>query len=475
MIKKAIHSRHFPLFVSTILGLLFLLISYDYGMFWDNVLFASKMGNHLFENGLFHWTIPDDFDPGHPPFLAFLLAIIWKILGHSLWSSHVLMYPFICGVIYQLYRFTYYYVRNKRLAYFGVLLLLTDPTLMTSFVLVNPETLIIFFFFLAINGMLYKKNHWKFIGLLFLSFISFRSMMIFAGLFLFDILNQSFIHRKKIKESINYDVLKSYFFASIPGISYVIWRLVTKGWLQTHSESPWASLWQFATIKDFFHNVLVLIWRYADFGRIYIFLFLIFAFWFLIKKLRHNESIKQLLLLAISSVGFVIITVLLSTNSFGHRYFIISYICFTLIAFLILLEFKKYKRAFFIFLWLGLFSGNLWIYPEKISQGWDATLAHTPYHQLRKEAIKFLDDQEIDFKQVGTFFPNYNTIDEIDFTNDQRSFARFNEKNNYVFYSNVYNLSDNDHSNLEKKYTEIKRFQRFGIYVSVLKKDLIND
>ena len=60
MIKKAIHSRHFPLFVSTILGLLFLLISYDYGMFWDNVLFASKMGNHLFENGLFHCTIPDD-------------------------------------------------------------------------------------------------------------------------------------------------------------------------------------------------------------------------------------------------------------------------------------------------------------------------------------------------------------------------------------------------------------------------------
>ena len=122
-----------------------------------------------------------------------------------------------------------------------------------------------------------------------------------------------------------------------------------------------------------------------------------------------------------------------------------------------------------------MFSGNLWIYPEKISQGWDATLAHTPYHQLRKEAIKFLDDQEIDFKQVGTFFPNYNTIDEIDFTNDQRSFAHFNEKNNYVFYSNVYNLSDNDYSNLEKKYTEIKRFQRFGIYVSVLKKDLIND
>lgn len=284
MIKKAIHSRHFPLFISTFLGLLFLWISYDYGMFWDNVLFASKMGNHLFENGLFDWTMPNDIDPGHPPFLAFLLAIVWKLFGHTLWSSHVLMLPFISGVIYQLYRFTNHYVHHKKLAYLGGLLMLADPTLMTSLVLVNPETIIIFFFFLAINGVLYKKNHWKFTGLFFLSFISFRSMMIFAGLFLFDILNQSFIHRKKIKESINYEVLKYYFFAAIPGISYVIWRLVTKGWLQTHSESPWASLWHFASIKDFFHNVLVLMWRYVDFGRIFIFLFLMLTFWFLKKK-----------------------------------------------------------------------------------------------------------------------------------------------------------------------------------------------
>lgn len=475
MIKKAIHSRHFPLFISTFLGLLFLWISYDYGMFWDNVLFASKMGNHLFENGLFDWTMPNDIDPGHPPFLAFLLAIVWKLFGHTLWSSHVLMLPFISGVIYQLYRFTNHYVHHKKLAYLGGLLMLADPTLMTSLVLVNPETIIIFFFFLAINGVLYKKNHWKFTGLFFLSFISFRSMMIFAGLFLFDILNQSFIHRKKIKESINYEVLKYYFFAAIPGISYVIWRLVTKGWLQTHSESPWASLWHFASIKDFFHNVLVLMWRYVDFGRIFIFLFLMLTFWFLKKKIWQNNSIKQLLLLAISSVGFVIITVLLSTNSFGHRYFIISYSCFILIAFLIVLEFKRYKRGIFILLWLGLISGNLWIYPEKISQGWDATLAHTPYHQLRKEAIKFLDFEEIDFKQVGTFFPNYNTIDEIDFTNDQRSLVHFNKKNNYVFYSNVYNLSDDDHLFLEKNYREIKRFQRFGVSILILKKDLVND
>ena len=80
MINKIISSRYSPLTISIILGLIALLVSYEYGMFWDNVLFASKMGNHLYENGIFDWTIPDNFDPGHPPFLAFLLAVAWKLL-----------------------------------------------------------------------------------------------------------------------------------------------------------------------------------------------------------------------------------------------------------------------------------------------------------------------------------------------------------------------------------------------------------
>lgn len=475
MINKVISSRYSPLIISGIIGLIILLVSHEYGMFWDNILFASKMGNHLYENGIFNWIIPNSFDPGHPPFLAFLLAVAWKLFGHSLWISHLTMLPFIIGAVYQLYRFVNYYVKNKTISYLGLLLILADPTLMTSFVLVNPETIIIFLFFLTINGILYQKNNWKFIGLFFLSIITFRSMMLFAGLFLFNILNDSIIQKKKIKELINFRMLGFYSLAALPGIIFVTWRLLSKGWLQTHPESPWVSLWKFASIKEFFYNVIFLIWRYLDFGRIFIFLFLIITFWSLRKRILENKSIQQLLLLAICSVLFVIITVLLSTNAFGHRYFIVSYICVILVGFLTLLELKKYKNTLFVLLLIGLISGNLWIYPEKISQGWDATLAHTPYHQLRKDAIKFLDVEEIDFKQVGTFFPNYNTIDEIDFTGDYRSFADFNKINKYVFYSNVYNLSDEEYDLLEKNYEKIKDFEKFGVYISILKNKTLNN
>ena len=123
----------------------------------------------------------------------------------------------------------------------------------------------------------------------------------------------------------------------------------------------------------------------------------------------------------------------------------------------------------YVLLFLGLVSGNLWVYPEKISQGWDATLAHLPYHQLRKNAIQFLEDKNINFQEVGTFFPNYTSIDEIDLNDDSRFFEYFNQKNPYIFYSNVYNVSDEDYDFLQENYYELKRFKKGNVYVSLLK------
>ena len=144
------------LLVSITMGFLFYIFSYDFGMFWDNVLFASKMGNEIYNNGFFDFTIPDHFDPGHPPFLGVYLASFWKIFGRSLWICHLAMLPFIIGSIYQFQRFISYYTNNKIFILLGLLLILSDPTLSASFVLVNPETIIIFFFFLAVKNSYFR-------------------------------------------------------------------------------------------------------------------------------------------------------------------------------------------------------------------------------------------------------------------------------------------------------------------------------
>ncbi len=241
----ALFKKYNPILISTLIAILIFCFSYDFGMFWDNVLFASKMGNQLYENGLFNWRMPIEFDPGHPPFLAFLLAIAWKILGHSLWVSHLVMLPFVAGTIYQIHRLVFFYTKSNLASIAGLALILSDPTLSTSFVLVNPETIILFFFLLTMNGFLHDQKKLKFIGLVFLSLITFRSMMLFAGFFIFEILNQSVIKKGSLKELIKPKFLIFYLLAALPGIAYVSWRLLSVGWLQTHPDSPWGLLLAF--------------------------------------------------------------------------------------------------------------------------------------------------------------------------------------------------------------------------------------
>jgi hypothetical protein len=450
-----------------IFGVIIFLISKNNGMFWDNVLFASKMGNQLYYNSIFNWTIPDVFDPGHPPFLGFLLAIFWKIFGHKLWVSHLLMLPFVIGFFYQIYNFIGHYIHKKQHLLLGFLIVLADPTLATSFVLVNPEIVILFFFFLSVNGILKQKIFLKFIGLFFLSIISYRSMLLFAGLFLFDILNNLYINKQKLNLFFKLKFLVFYFLASLPASTFIVWRLASKGWLQTHPDSPWAGLWQFASPQIFFKNCVVLAWRYLDFGRVFIFLFLIISIIIYGKKIFNSPKNKQLLLLSISAVIFIIMISLFATNTFGHRYFIVSYICFTLLSVLVVLEFYKSKKIISLLLFLGLLSGNLWIYPKETSQGWDATLAHIPYHSLRIDAINYLNDHRIKIENVATFFPNYTSLNTIDLSGDTRSFSKFNGKNKYVFYATVYNLSDEDLRKLNKNYSILKQFSNLNINITI--------
>lgn len=468
LIERLFSKTAYKLVFFTIIGLLIFLFSNSNGLFWDNVLFGSRMGNQLYQNSIFNWYMPDSFDPGHPPFLGFLLAIAWKVLGHKLWVSHLVMLPFSIGLLYQLHKFASFYLKNNKLQFFAFLLLLVDPSLSAQFVLVNPEIITLFFFFLAINGILYDSTYLKIIGLFFLSIVSFRSMMLAAGVFTFDLLNQLLLEKKRFRTILSIKFVTTYLIGSIPGITYVVWRLMTKGWLQTHPESPWAELWHFVDLEMFLRNCVVLGHRYADFGRIFILLFLLISF-LKFRKVIFTKEIKQLMLLAIASVIFIVVTSLLATNTMGHRYFIVSYLALGLLAFVIISKHYSFKKIIYIVLIGGLVAGNLWIYPRDIAQGWDASLAHVPYHSLRIKALEYLDENDIKIEETASFFPNTSRIDDVDLSGDLRQFEAYNGHNKYFFYSNVYNLNDATYENLDNNYDIIKKFEKCRIHIYIYK------
>jgi hypothetical protein len=162
-------------------------------------------------------------------------------------------------------------------------------------------------------------------------------------------------------------------------------------------------------------------------------------------------------------------------NLMGYRYLIPIYLIFSLFTATVLFsDFVNKKLKYrLILLWiLCLIGGNFIIYPDKVAKGWDSTLAHLPYYQLRNEAIDYLDKNKIDFKKVNSFFPNTASIDRIDLNHDARHFETYTGKSDYIMYSNIYNIDDQTYDSINNKnnYDIIKQFESQGVFIKILKK-----
>ena len=154
----------------------------------------------------------------------------------------------------------------------------------------------------------------------------------------------------------------------------------------------------------------------------------------------------------------------------GHKYYIASYISIVLLAFMLIQEYKRVK-IIFLLLWSSLILGNFIVYPDSFAQGWDSSLAHLPYWDLREKGIQYMDKNKLPIAETASFFPNATAIDNVDLNGNNRSFIGFTGKENFVFYSNVYNLSDEDLKTLHENYHIIQTFEKRNVRVEILKKN----
>ncbi len=463
--------HNLKLLVLMMISLFVIIVSVNIGVFWDNILFVSKMGGALYDNGLLSWaSIPIASDPGHPPFLATYLALGWKIFGRSLFISHWLMLPFVFGLLWQMHSFITIFIKNKSASFLAFTFLFVDPTFIAQLTQITPEILVLFFFFLALNGTL-KNNYWfKIIGFTLLGIVSLRGMMLCAGVLLIDVvlniiqkgnLNKNFVTRKNISV---------YILAALPALTYIFWRLMVKGWIISNPLNTFGNAWQFFSIHDFIMNFLKNLLsfgqQFLDFGRIILFCFVILT---LIKfrKSLDWKSIIPLGVITIFSTIVIYVTCIIIRSPMGHYYFLPSILSMELLTFFLITKYKQ-KRTVFIIMISSLLLGNLIVYPDKFAQGWHSSLAHIPYWKMRKNAINYMDDHDILVSETASFFPNNTTIDNIELNNDMRSFIPFNGTEKYVLYSNVFNLSDNELMLLKKNYSLIKKYTNQNVRVEIM-------
>jgi len=160
-------------------------------------------------------------------------------------------------------------------------------------------------------------------------------------------------------------------------------------------------------------------------------------------------------------------------------YFLLHGLC--LGVFLFKSRFSNLKKVSLLLVSISLLSGHLWIYPNHMAQGWEASLVHLPYFSLRKQMIEFIEQEEISYEEITTTFPNINGTYYSDLSKQAWNFIPKHklplQQSNYVMQSNV--MNDFSEEELEylasDQFKKLKSYRKMGVYVNLYLRYKVSD
>lgn len=467
---------YLPYFVYAII----IVLSLDKCFFFDTIQLSSLHASWYYDNNFHHFLLPDSIDSGHPPLNGMLLALLWKIFGKSLWVGHAFMSIWIFIFIYQLQK-TCEHLFDQPIAKYVALVVLMDATILGQSLLVSPDIILIASFFTAINAIFDSRKIMLTIALLILALISMRGMMCTAALFFF----YWFIQYKK-KEPFSFKVLVARSLPFLPStllaFGFLGYHYYVKGWIGYHKDMPWAESFQkIHSLKAFGRNVVIMAWRFLDFGRFFIWIVLLFG---LVKLLKRRTQDKFSFTTFEKSILFLFVVLLVPfCYSFlfhkqlsGHRYLLPLLTLVTIFTFILLEKSYPLKKIKTIAIVLSvlLFSFNFIRYPEKIATGWDSTLSHYPFYELRKQMLGYISQNNISTENIASGFciaGHQNDVDLLSSNIFIKGESHYTTCD-YFIYSNINNLPDDiiDAIKDQTKFVLIKKFEKGNVFIALYKK-----
>ena len=466
--------ENYLLFVVAGLFLLGKVLLWDIYFFWDSTATLSKPAHFLYENNFSSLVFPENFVDDNVA-LSASLALCWKIFGRSIFSTHLFFIVIGIILIYQSYQLCKIFVPDRKIFPFVFLLFISDTAFVTQSLLLMSDTVMALFAIMSIRYMLENKK-WAFsLSILGLSLLRARGFFMCAGIGLGYFIY--LLYRNHWKKP--FKLLTQAIIPFIPCMVAVVAFLVYKSRLTGspvyyfREDTPWSGCYHIAGMKHFIKNVATAGRFFLDYGRIFLWVFLLFMIFKVgIKKIAGVKNISVPCIILVSMLFSLLLVTLPITNPFGHRYFILPYMFFALISGILLFHFIEIKKAKIICIGLimGLWSGHCWIYPDKISGGWDTVLAHVPYYQLRRDALNYFENKHIDFQSVGFFFPATPQGKYLELNDDERTFAEFNlETNPYVAFSNIANWDDETIDKVTTHWILVKVFEKNRVFIRIYK------
>ncbi|MBX7226884.1 MAG: glycosyltransferase family 39 protein [Chitinophagales bacterium] len=444
--------------ISIIWWLLWLVISCKNPFFWDTVL-TSKIAQFYFDNGLSHIIVPLDMDAGHPPFFQVYLCAIWKIFGKSLATAHLSMLPFILLMVISFYKICKYFFTDIRQVGIAMTLFCLEPTILAQSTLVSYDIVLLSLSLFGLYAILYEKRDWLYWINILLLLTCVRAFIAVTALFCIDI----FILWNK-KTFSWFRLLKPYF---VGGVFCCIWHLYhfqQTGWMIFSPSPTWDGQRDMGNWNVYFRNIAVIIRNILDCGRIGLgiitgIILLNFLFNKISIKNYHSKIYIILIIVLVTHVLFLIPF----TNPIGHRYLIWVYAIWILWISDILWSIKHHRWLLALMM-TGMILGHFVIYPDKISKGWDSSLAYLPYFKLKENMDKYMHQSTA---EVATKFPMIASLLETNLKDGDSGnihFSEFNINNpqkKYILYSNISNdFQEFEYDYIKQNFTLIHTEQK---------------
>lgn len=463
--KNKIYSREIA--VLLILSLIFVWFSSGFFFFWDNSIQLAVPANYYYENNFSTMYLPDAITTGHQPFTGMYLALGWKIFGRSIEISHWLIWPFVFGVFYQLFRFIRYFLTEKKAAWIAFGATIIESVVIAQLSLLTFEIFHIFFFLATINAILRKEKIWITFWFIGLMLVSLRATMSGIGIVAFVFFRQILLEKKfRISD----------YWVFVPG--FIVFGLFlfsfyeARGWIIHNTVSKsWEKSAQYSDLKGMARNTFIFFWRLFDLGKI---IFLLLFFYIVFKSFKTKSLDKNFLIIVLIAFGqFLIffVTTIPYQNSIGHRYVLPVTLPF---AVGIVYWFLKNERKHQFFVWYifaYMILGYIWIYPLRIAKSWDAMPLHWTYYSVWRDMRNYVDEHKIPTEKIRTFFPNTALFKNIDLEKSNREYGIGGANEEYVIFSNVYNEPDETIDELfnSGKFVPVHTEEKGAVYMILFK------